>query len=82
VEFADGSKETVNWGGEERWHTFEWTKPVKAVSARIDPDNKNLLDVSKLDDSRTLKSDGSAARRWTFDFAAIIQSLIALIATV
>jgi len=82
VEFADGSKETVKWGGNERWHTFEWTKPVKAVSARIDPDNKNLLDVNKLDDSRTLKSDGSAARRWTFDFAAIVQSLIALIATV
>lgn len=82
VEFADGSKETVNWGGEERWHTFEWTKPVKGVSARIDPEGKHLLDVSKLDDSRTLKSDGSAARRWTFDFAAIVQSLIALIATV
>ena len=82
VEFADGSKESVNWSGAERWHTFEWTKPVKAVSARIDPEGKNLLDASKLDDSRTLKSDGSAARRWTFDFAAIVQSLIALIATV
>jgi hypothetical protein len=82
VEFADGSKETVQWSGEQRWHSFEWTKPVKAVSARIDPQGKHLLDVSKLDDSRTLKSDGSAARRWTFDFAAIIQSLISLIATV
>jgi hypothetical protein len=81
VEFADGSKETVRWGGEQRWHSFEWTKPAKAVSARIDPEGKHLLDVNKLDDSRTLKADGSAARRWTFDIAAIVQSLTALIVT-
>ncbi|XLZ72569.1 M1 family aminopeptidase [Massilia sp. SR12] len=82
VTFADGSKETVQWSGEQRWHTFEWSKPVKAVSAQIDPEGKHLLDVNKLDDSRTLKQDGSAARRWTFDLAAIFQSLISLIATV
>lgn len=82
VTFADGSKETVQWSGEERWQTFEWTKPSKAVSAELDPDHKNYLDSNKLDDSRTLKSDGRASRRWTFDFSAIIQSLIAFIATV
>jgi len=82
VTFADGSKETVQWSGEQRWQTFEWSKPAKAVSAQIDPEGKHLLDVSKLDDSRTVKKDGSAARRWTFDLAAIIQSLVSLIATV
>jgi len=82
VKFADGSKETVQWSGEQRWHTFEWTKNAKAVSAEIDPDRKHYLDASKLDDSRALKSDGRATRRWTFDFAAIIQTLISLIATV
>ncbi|SFG52850.1 hypothetical protein SAMN05518865_113129 [Duganella sp. CF458] len=81
VSFADGSKETVQWSGEERWQTFEWTKPSKAVSAEIDPGRKNYLDANKLDDSRTLKSDGRAARRWTFDFAAIVQTLISFIAT-
>jgi len=82
VQFADGSKESVNWSGEQRWQKFEWTRPAKAVSAEIDPERKHLLDVNKLDDSRTLKSDGSATRRWTADFAAFIQSLIALIVTV
>jgi len=82
VKFADGSKETVQWNGEERWKRFEWIKPVKAVSAELDPERKHLLDTSKLDDSRTLKADSSATRRWTFDFAAIVQTLFALIATV
>jgi hypothetical protein len=82
VTFADGSKEFKFWSGEERWHTFEWTKGVKAVSVQLDPDGKHLLDVSKLDDSRTVKKDGSASRRWTFDLAAIIQSLLSFIATI
>ena len=81
VEFADGSRETVQWSGAQRWQSFEWTKPARAVSARIDPEGKHLLDANKLDDSRTLEADGSAARRWTFDLAAIAQSLTALIAT-
>lgn len=81
VTFADGSKETVQWGGEERWRTFEWTKPSKAVSAELDPAQQHYLDTNKLDDSRTLKSDGRAARRWSFDFAAIVQTLISFIAT-
>jgi hypothetical protein len=79
---VDGSKETVQWSGEQRWQKFEWTKPVKAVSAEIDAERKHLLDANKLDDSRTLKSNGSAARRWAADIAAVIQSLIALIVTV
>jgi hypothetical protein len=82
VTFVDGSKETVQWSGEQRWQKFEWTKPVKAVSAEIDAERKHLLDANKLDDSRTLKSNGSAARRWAADIAAVIQSLIALIVTV
>ena len=81
VEFADGSRETVQWSGAQRWQSFKWTKPARAVSARIDPEGKHLLDANKLDDSRTLEADGSAARRWTFDLAAIAQSLTALIAT-
>ncbi|UGQ47577.1 M1 family metallopeptidase [Massilia endophytica] len=82
VKFADGSKETVQWNGEERWKRFEWIKPAKAVSAELDPERKHMLDTSKLDDSRTIKADSSASRRWSFDFAAIVQTILALIATV
>jgi hypothetical protein len=83
VRFADGSSETVKWDTQdgERWHRYVWVKPVKAVSAELDPERKHLLDVSKLDDSRTVKADTSASRRWTFDLAALCQSLLTLIAT-
>jgi hypothetical protein len=82
VKFADGSSETVQWNLDEKWHKFSWVKPAKAVSAELDPKRQHYLDASKLDDSRTIKADGSASRRWTSDFAAFVQLILSLIATV
>ncbi|MDQ1815306.1 M1 family metallopeptidase [Massilia sp. CCM 9210] len=82
VKFADGSSETVAWDDQQRARTFSWVKPVKAVSAELDPSRLHYLDASKLDDSRTLEADGSAARRWAGDLAAMFSILFSLIATV
>jgi hypothetical protein len=82
VKFADGSSETVRWDAAEKWHKFSWVKPAKAVSAELDPQHLYYLDASKLDDSRTIKADGSASRRWASDFAAVVQLFLSLIATV
>ena len=82
VKFADGSLETATWNGDEKWRRFTWTRPARAVSAELDPARMHYLDVNKLDDSRTIKADGAASTRWTFDFAAVVQVLLALIANV
>jgi hypothetical protein len=82
VKFADGTSETVQWRGEEDWHTFHWTRPARAVSAQLDPQRLHYLDVNKLDDARTLDTDPRASRRWAGDFGAIVQFFLALIATV
>jgi hypothetical protein len=81
VKFADGSSETAQWDADERWHRFVWTKPARAVSAELDPQRMHYLDVNKLDDSRTLEPDARAARRWGLEFAAVVDYLLALIAT-
>jgi hypothetical protein len=82
VKFADGSVERVRWDADEKWHKFSWTKPVKAVSAELDPQRTHYLDASKLDDSRTIEPDTSAKRRWGLDFSALIETLFSLIASV
>jgi hypothetical protein len=82
VRFADGSSETVAWNGDEKWQRFSWSRPAKAVSAELDPQRMHYLDVNKLDDSRTVKADTSASRRWSVDFAAFVQIVLSLIATV
>ncbi|MCS0597612.1 M1 family metallopeptidase [Massilia agri] len=82
VRFADGSSETVAWQGDEKWRTFSWVKPAKAVSAELDPRRSHYLDVNKLDDSRTLVADRSASTRWASDAMAFVQLLFSFIATV
>ena len=82
VRFADGSTEQVIWDDQENGHTYSWLKPVQAVSAEIDPDGQHYLDLSKLDDSRGLAADARASHRWSLDFAALVQVLLSLIATV
>jgi hypothetical protein len=81
VTFADGSRETVQWDADEHWHKFVWTKTARAVSAELDPQRLHYLDVSKLDDSRTLEPDARASRRWGLEFAAVADYLLSLIAT-
>jgi hypothetical protein len=82
VKFADGSSETVRWDADERWRRWSWVKPARAVSAELDPHRIHYLDASKLDDSRTAAANTSASRRWGSEFAAFIQILLSLIATV
>ena len=82
VKFVDGSAETVLWNDDQRWARYSWVKPVKAVSAELDPKQIHYLDGNKLDDSRTLKPDSSAARRWTSELASLIQFIISSIATI
>ena len=74
--------QTVLWDDSARWQRFEWTRPSKAVSVELDPQRHHYLDTSKLDDSRTLKANGAASRRWAGDFSAIVAFLLSLIAVV
>ncbi|GAB2872552.1 M1 family metallopeptidase [Pseudoduganella ginsengisoli] len=83
VHFADGSTETVQWDPKhgEQWQRFVWTRTARGLSAELDPQRKHMLDVNKLDDSRTATPDKSAARRWTLDLAAAVQLVLTLIAS-
>ncbi|WP_430388410.1 M1 family metallopeptidase [Dyella sp. 20L07] len=81
VTFADGSHEDVRWDDDLRWARFVFTRPTKVVSAELDPEQKILLDANKLNDSRAVKSDPSASRRWTADAAALLQAFYAFLVT-
>ncbi|HOW85454.1 MAG TPA: M1 family metallopeptidase [Candidatus Aminicenantes bacterium] len=53
VRFADGSAETRTWDGRDRWTRLEFVKPVKAVSAQIDPRGVWLIDENLANNSRS-----------------------------
>jgi hypothetical protein len=81
VSFEDGTHQDVVWNDDRRWARFDFVKPSKVVSAELDPDQHNLLDRDRLNNSLSSKSDGAAARRWTADVAALLQSFYSLLAT-
>jgi hypothetical protein len=79
IKFADGSSETLHWGDASRWKRFSFIKPVKAVSATVDPERKIYLDANSINDSRTTKANGAASRRWSADVASFFQTFYALV---
>ena len=81
VRFADGSEEKVVWDDQERWKRYSWVKPVKAVSAELDPQQAQRLDMSVADNSRRLKPDSSGTRRLISDAASALMSFLALLST-
>ncbi|MBY0240277.1 MAG: M1 family metallopeptidase [Burkholderiaceae bacterium] len=82
VRFADGHAETLQWDPKhgEQWQRFVWLRPARGLSAELDPQRQHLLDVNKLDDSRSATPNQAAARRWTLEVAAAVQLVLTLIA--
>lgn len=81
VKFADGTRETVVWDDDQRWKQWIWVKPTKVVSVEMDPLRANTLDASLVDNGRTSKADRRASRRVATDASALLQTVLALIAT-
>lgn len=79
VTFADGSHQELKWNDDRRWARFDFTGPSKVASAELDPQRRVYLDADKLNDSRTTKPDGAASRRWSADFAALVQAFYSLL---
>ena len=82
IRFADGSHRDFPVASQESWQRVVVTTRAKAVSAELDPDHLLWMDANKLNDSRTLEAQPAASRRWFGDFAALLQSFLALLATV
>ena len=81
VTFEDGTHQDITWNDDRRWARFDFIKPSKVVSAELDPDQHNLLDRNRLNNSLSNESNGAASRRWTADAAALLQSVSALLST-
>ena len=81
IHFADGSHRDFPVTTRESWQRFVVTSPYKATSAQLDPDGLVRMDANLLNNSRTLEPQPAAARRWFGDFATLLHSFFALLAT-
>ncbi len=79
VTFADGTKARETWDGKDRWKRFVYVKPVKVVSAEIDPGRKLLLDVNWTNNSMVLEPKRGPVLKFALGFTEFFQSVLSFI---
>jgi hypothetical protein len=79
VVFADGEKIRETWDGRDRWKRFLYVKPVKVVSAEVDPDHKLVLDVNYTNNSMVLKPPRAPVLKYALGFIRWFQVLLSLL---
>ena len=79
VTFADGREVRETWDGKDRWKRFVYERPVRVVRAEIDPERKLVLDVDRLNDSRTLEPRKAPVRKAAVGLMGWLQGLMSLI---
>ncbi len=77
VTFANGEQSRHTWDGRARWHEVVLDRPVKAVSAQVDPERVLLLDTNFTNNSRTMEPAGeAAATKWSLRWMVWLQDLL------
>jgi len=70
LRFEGAPSERRHWDGRDRWVEYEVTGPHPLTAAIVDPDERLVLDVNRLNNSRRVRPDGRTAAywgaRWTF----------------
>jgi aminopeptidase N len=75
--FADGERVVEHWDGTDRWKSFVYERPARAVSAEVDPNHVLLLDVNWTNNSRTTKPQGArAATKWSLKWMVWLQDCL------
>lgn len=64
------------WSG--RWKRLELTGERRLVSATLDPEDRLVLDVNRLNNSRRVEPDGRAAAHWGARWVFWLQQLLAV----
>jgi hypothetical protein len=66
VVFDNGQDVKWKWDGRDRWKLFEVERPVRAVSAQVDPNRVLLLDVNYTNNTRAIApKTKDASRHWS-----------------
>jgi hypothetical protein len=74
VAFENGQDVRWRWDGKDRWKLYEVDRPVRAVTAQIDPERVLLLDVNYTNNSKSLAPKGeAAARKWSLAWLIWLQ---------
>jgi len=76
IEFSDGSKQELFWDGIDASHSFVFIGDHQVVSAVLDPEQKIILDVNYLNNSKTIESTSTGLDRYFFNLLSWLAQLL------
>ena len=79
IVFEDGEEVRETWDGKSRWTRFEYSRPNKLKKVQIDPENKVLLDINWMNNSKIIKPDKTPILRQLLGVTTLFQKLLTLI---
>lgn len=80
VTFEDGEEVRESWDGRDKWKRLVYSRPVKITSARLDPENKILLDVNFFNNSKVMKPDRASPLKYALGLALKFQEFLSCFA--
>lgn len=76
IKFENGDEIRETWDGKARSVDFSYEKPSKVLWAKVDPDNKILIDVNLMNNSLTLEPKSSTAWKMALKFLFMLQNMM------
>lgn len=74
--FDDGDKVLEHWDGATRTYKFEYNSPRKIISAKIDPNNKNLLETNLLNNSKVVEQEKTGILKYVLKYLFRLQNIL------
>ncbi|HZX11546.1 MAG TPA: hypothetical protein VFG01_11430, partial [Acidobacteriota bacterium] len=76
ITFEDGEEIRESWNGQDRWKRFIYYKPVKLKSASVDPENKVVLDINYLNNSRLREPEKASVTKYSLSLMLFFQKIL------
>jgi len=81
IKFSNGEEALENWDGKERYKIFEYTKPVRIISAEVDPLKKLHLDIDPVNNGKVLEKESAPVLKYSSRWFFWMQNLLLLFST-
>lgn len=76
VRFASGEEKLVSYHGKARSHEFTFETPDRIVFAKVDPENKLMIDINQNNNSRALSKKSSPLWKYWAKFLFALQNIM------
>jgi hypothetical protein len=79
LRFEGAPPERRHWDGRDRWVSYEVTGPHPLLAAVVDPDERLVLDVNRLNNARRVRPDHRTTAYWGARATFWLQLMLSLV---